>query len=162
VAARRFSGKLSVVTRIAKLSRPADPVILDRPPSGDVSEVRAASSARPPSGDVSEVRAACSDRPPSGDDSEVRAACSDRPPSGDDSEVGRASCSDGPQILGSPQAATGIRETRDATLNAGDRLALDNRPVDSAPTKPREMGGRSGPEPTRYGDWELKGRCIDF
>jgi len=26
----------------------------------------------------------------------------------------------------------------------------------------REIGGRAGPEPTRYGDWELKGRCIDF
>ena len=27
---------------------------------------------------------------------------------------------------------------------------------------PREIGGPSGPEPTRYGDWERKGRCIDF
>lgn len=27
---------------------------------------------------------------------------------------------------------------------------------------PREVGGPSGPEPTRYGDWERKGRCIDF
>ena len=26
----------------------------------------------------------------------------------------------------------------------------------------RETGGPSGPEPTRYGDWEKKGRCIDF
>jgi hypothetical protein len=26
----------------------------------------------------------------------------------------------------------------------------------------REIGGPSGPEPTRYGDWEKKGRCIDF
>jgi hypothetical protein len=26
----------------------------------------------------------------------------------------------------------------------------------------RELGGPSGPEPTRYGDWELRGRCIDF
>ncbi len=25
-----------------------------------------------------------------------------------------------------------------------------------------ELGGPSGPEPTRYGDWERKGRCIDF
>ena len=25
-----------------------------------------------------------------------------------------------------------------------------------------EVGGPSGPEPTRYGDWEKKGRCIDF
>lgn len=25
-----------------------------------------------------------------------------------------------------------------------------------------EIGGPDGPEPTRYGDWERKGRCIDF
>ncbi len=25
-----------------------------------------------------------------------------------------------------------------------------------------EHGGPSGPEPTRFGDWERKGRCIDF
>jgi hypothetical protein len=25
-----------------------------------------------------------------------------------------------------------------------------------------EVGGRHGPEPTRFGDWELRGRCIDF
>ena len=28
--------------------------------------------------------------------------------------------------------------------------------------KPREIGGPSGPEPTRYGDWEINGRCVDF
>jgi hypothetical protein len=28
--------------------------------------------------------------------------------------------------------------------------------------KPREIGGPAGPEPTRYGDWERRGRCIDF
>lgn len=26
----------------------------------------------------------------------------------------------------------------------------------------KERGGPKGPEPTRYGDWERKGRCIDF
>ena len=26
----------------------------------------------------------------------------------------------------------------------------------------REIGGPTGPEPTRYGDWEKNGRCIDF
>lgn len=25
-----------------------------------------------------------------------------------------------------------------------------------------EIGGRKGPDPTRYGDWEKDGRCIDF
>jgi hypothetical protein len=28
--------------------------------------------------------------------------------------------------------------------------------------RPREIGGPQGPEPTRYGDWERSGRCIDF
>jgi hypothetical protein len=27
---------------------------------------------------------------------------------------------------------------------------------------PREIGGRAGPDPTRFGDWEKNGRCIDF
>ncbi len=27
---------------------------------------------------------------------------------------------------------------------------------------PKEIGGRGGPDPTRYGDWEKAGRCIDF
>jgi hypothetical protein len=27
---------------------------------------------------------------------------------------------------------------------------------------PKEIGGRDGPEPTRFGDWEKAGRCIDF
>ena len=26
----------------------------------------------------------------------------------------------------------------------------------------KEIGGRDGPDPTRYGDWEKNGRCIDF
>ena len=26
----------------------------------------------------------------------------------------------------------------------------------------KEIGGREGPEPTRYGDWEKAGRCSDF
>ncbi|MGH8186132.1 MAG: DUF1674 domain-containing protein [Steroidobacteraceae bacterium] len=31
-----------------------------------------------------------------------------------------------------------------------------------AAERPREHGGRNGPEPTRFGDWEKAGRCIDF
>lgn len=29
-------------------------------------------------------------------------------------------------------------------------------------TKVNEIGGPKGPEPTRFGDWERKGRCVDF
>ncbi|TLZ25969.1 MAG: DUF1674 domain-containing protein [Gammaproteobacteria bacterium] len=37
-------------------------------------------------------------------------------------------------------------------------------PADPRPHAPRphELGGRAGPEPTRFGDWEKNGRCIDF
>lgn len=27
---------------------------------------------------------------------------------------------------------------------------------------PKELGGRDGPEPVRYGDWERKGIAVDF
>ena len=37
--------------------------------------------------------------------------------------------------------------------------ALTPRP---ASPKPKEVGGPAGPEPTRYGDWERKGRVSDF
>jgi hypothetical protein len=33
---------------------------------------------------------------------------------------------------------------------------------EEAKKRPVEIGGRKGPDPTRYGDWEYKGRCIDF
>jgi hypothetical protein len=35
-------------------------------------------------------------------------------------------------------------------------------PGDVAAPPPVEIGGRDGPEPTRFGDWEKNGRCIDF
>ena len=31
-----------------------------------------------------------------------------------------------------------------------------------AKKKKKEVGGPKGPEPTRYGDWERNGRCVDF
>jgi hypothetical protein len=35
-------------------------------------------------------------------------------------------------------------------------------PAGAPPSRPAEVGGRPGPEPTRFGDWEKSGRCIDF
>ena len=34
--------------------------------------------------------------------------------------------------------------------------------VKASQTQQKEYGGPRGKEPTRYGDWEKKGRCIDF
>jgi hypothetical protein len=42
-------------------------------------------------------------------------------------------------------------------------LATKPEPTEKASdTVPRERNGPKGPEPTRYGDWEQKGRCTDF
>jgi hypothetical protein len=38
----------------------------------------------------------------------------------------------------------------------------DAAKVSTPPPRPREIGGPSGPEPTRYGDWERNGRVSDF
>ena len=35
------------------------------------------------------------------------------------------------------------------------------RAADAAPAA-KEFQGPKGPEPTRYGDWEVNGRCTDF
>ena len=29
-------------------------------------------------------------------------------------------------------------------------------------SRPKEIGGRGGEDPTRYGDWEIDGRAVDF
>jgi hypothetical protein len=40
--------------------------------------------------------------------------------------------------------------------------AMERRRAAKALDLPREIGGRDGPEPVRYGDWEKKGLAIDF
>lgn len=30
------------------------------------------------------------------------------------------------------------------------------------PQSSTEVGGRKGPDPVRYGDWEVNGKCVDF
>jgi len=47
---------------------------------------------------------------------------------------------------------------------ARDTSAADKAVVDKVvpAERPPETGGPTGLEPTRYGDWERKGRCIDF
>ncbi|WP_210528657.1 DUF1674 domain-containing protein [Rubellimicrobium arenae] len=49
-----------------------------------------------------------------------------------------------------PEAQRALAEA-EARRKASKPLAL-----------PPEQGGREGPEPVRYGDYELKGRAIDF
>ena len=42
-----------------------------------------------------------------------------------------------------------------AEAEARRKAARDEKP-------PPELGGRDGPEPVRYGDWERKGIAVDF
>jgi len=46
-----------------------------------------------------------------------------------------------------------------ALAEAARRRAESER---TAADRPKEFGGPSGPEPTRYGDWEKKGLTSDF
>lgn len=40
--------------------------------------------------------------------------------------------------------------------------AEERRRAQGDPDLPPELGGREGPEPVRYGDWEKKGIAVDF
>jgi hypothetical protein len=57
-------------------------------------------------------------------------------------------------------------EQPETPLAPAARRALEEaearRKAGSPPSPPREFGGREGPEPTRYGDWENKGIASDF
>lgn len=53
---------------------------------------------------------------------------------------------------------------QEETTGAATPTAENTPPARPAaiPQPPGEIGGREGPEPTRYGDWEVNGRCSDF
>lgn len=49
-------------------------------------------------------------------------------------------------------------EAQRALAEAAERRALAEAEIARA----KEEGGPTGPEPTRYGDWERKGIAVDF
>jgi hypothetical protein len=57
---------------------------------------------------------------------------------------------------------TSMQATLEFPATAPDAPPAPEPAAAAPPPRPREIGGPSGPEPTRYGDWERKGRCIDF
>lgn len=64
-------------------------------------------------------------------------------------------------------ADTDAGRERERRLTPAARRALAEaearrRAAAEAEGRPAEVGGRDGPDPVRYGDWELKGRAIDF
>jgi hypothetical protein len=57
-----------------------------------------------------------------------------------------------------------IRDSNEAPQSApqpAEEQATVPQPAAPAPV-PKEIGGRGGLDPVRYGDWEKNGRCIDF
>ncbi|WP_394706098.1 DUF1674 domain-containing protein [uncultured Martelella sp.] len=68
---------------------------------------------------------------------------------------------------GSELPATDPEEERRANLPEAAKRALaeaeERRKAAAAADRPaNEIGGRGGLDPARYGDWEIKGRAIDF
>lgn len=56
-------------------------------------------------------------------------------------------------------------EGRPALTEAAKRAlaeAEERRKQSATVALPRELNGREGPEPTRFGDWEKKGIASDF
>jgi hypothetical protein len=54
---------------------------------------------------------------------------------------------------------------KDKMIENSTNALLQEQPMpDKASTQQfiEEIGGVKGPEPTRYGDWEKNGRCVDF
>jgi len=58
---------------------------------------------------------------------------------------------------GSPQKARALTPAAERAL-----AEVAVRRAKAEPDRPREWNGRDGPDPVRYGDWELKGIASDF
>jgi hypothetical protein len=56
----------------------------------------------------------------------------------------------------------GGREAPGAAARRALAEAEERRRRRADPAAPREIGGREGPDPVRYGDWEVKGLASDF
>jgi hypothetical protein len=57
-----------------------------------------------------------------------------------------------------------MESTMSEEKKAAEPAATEQTPARRPPVTqpPGEIGGPVGPEPTRFGDWEFKGRCSDF
>lgn len=69
--------------------------------------------------------------------------------------------------LPTPRAAHGHEPVGDGAVEPrqdddSSGQSVDGQVTPESSERPREYGGRNGPDPVRYGDWEKNGRCIDF
>ncbi|MEM1316830.1 MAG: succinate dehydrogenase assembly factor 4 [Pseudomonadota bacterium] len=56
----------------------------------------------------------------------------------------------------------GVKRDLPAAAQRALAEAEERRAAEKAVDRAREIDGRRGPEPTRYGDWENKGIASDF
>ena len=90
------------------------------------------------------------------DPQERKPADADRRPD-ELSERGDAAA-DGPQ----PALSAGRRQTLSPAAERALAEAEARRATAGTRTLPPERGGRDGPEPVRFGDWERRGIAVDF
>ena len=68
-----------------------------------------------------------------------------------------------PPAPDAPTAQTQSRPVTPAAARALAEAAARRRAIDEAAAAGKaETGGRGGLDPTRYGDWEIKGLTADF
>lgn len=68
----------------------------------------------------------------------------------------------GAEVAGQPGAAPG-KALSPAARRALAEAEARRRDIEArVAAMPKELGGRDGPEPVRYGDWERKGLASDF
>ncbi|NWW50510.1 SDHF4 factor, partial [Pedionomus torquatus] len=63
------------------------------------------------------------------------------------------------QLLKKPKLPVGRFDESEESSTGSEHLEKFPDGINPAT---KEKGGPKGPEPTRFGDWERKGRCIDF
>jgi hypothetical protein len=63
-----------------------------------------------------------------------------------------------------PEPEAPAAETERPLPDAARRALAEaaERRAQAATVRPKELRGRSGPDPVRYGDWEVKGVATDF
>jgi len=53
-------------------------------------------------------------------------------------------------------------DTSSKPVTGSDPAKTERAVTPASPAQEKEKDGRPAPDPTRYGDWEKNGRCIDF
>ncbi|MGI9399704.1 MAG: DUF1674 domain-containing protein [Rhizobiaceae bacterium] len=70
------------------------------------------------------------------------------------------------QEMGKANEADEMNEEKQDLPEAAKRALAEaverRKQMDAKPKPPREIDGREGPDPVRYGDWENKGIASDF